>query len=160
MNTQQIPVPKMRVLGPGSIEVGMYIVGYQTRINATISKKPSPPRFLSDEYEKTDETVIIWRTPWLQGIPYRVISVALPFIMVENLIDASARNPLPPIIIFDSRMSDFIEVNSDYAQKWVLYHAESVRKNIMVNPIIDIRGISMVEYAPDGSLTKTDRTKI
>ena len=56
------------------------------------------------EYEESNVN------PWFKGIPYEVIGRAGPIIAVKT----HKQQNMPPVIFFDGRHVNFIEINKEY----------------------------------------------
>ena len=53
--------------------------------------------------------------PYLKGAPFRVLEVARPLLLLENWCKIPN---VPPAVIWDTRLADFIEISDSYAQTY------------------------------------------
>lgn len=55
------------------------------------------------------------KNPWIKGVPFQVIKVALPLVMVKNICNVPN---IPAAVFYDTRLIDFIEVDEEYANAY------------------------------------------
>lgn len=96
------------LITPGELEVGQYVtvLGFKP-----VKKQILLPTGEVREITENDDS------PWIKGLPYRVISVHLPLVMLFNICEVPN---IPPATFHDTRKVDFLEVDLDYATTYKL----------------------------------------
>lgn len=52
------------------------------------------------------------KNPWIKGVPFRVLNVKLPLIMLHNICKVPN---IPPAVFYDTRLVELLEVDEEYA---------------------------------------------
>jgi len=109
---------------PGELAPGQYVT--------ILSFKPQQKEVLLPNGEVrtiTEED----KSPWIKGLPYRVLNVKLPLVMLHNVCEVPN---IPPATFFDTRLVEFLEVDADYAYtyKFAMYPPEKQREIVGPEP--------------------------
>lgn len=94
----------INIISPGEIISGMIIM--------SIGAKPYK-KIVSDMFGER-EIEIYDRNPHFKGIPYEVMGVAGPIIAVKT----NKMHNLPPVIFFDSRLVEFVEIDRGFFETY------------------------------------------
>jgi hypothetical protein len=96
----------VQFISAGDISVGMWVTLGNLR---PVKKEIATPSGEKVEIEERD------MNPYLKGAPFRVLETPRPLILLENWCKIPN---VPPAIIWDTRLADFIEVSENYAKTY------------------------------------------
>ncbi len=148
----------MRILTPGEVRVGDFIVCYEYVIDARI--RPIQGAFGGEtgEYAEENEKKILIKTPWLKGIPFEVIGISLPILMVRNFSILTESKPLSPTVFMDTRMCHFLEVDKEYCDAYIKAE-QATQKTIFgqTNSTLTLNNPPMQEFTVLSTLPRLDK---
>lgn len=129
------------VISAGELAPGQFVTPFEVKMDVTIHKMERQKNIFSfmdkeswqedgeyEEYAKKHPVKVF--KPWLSGLPFKVISVALPLVTLENLCAATKYIPLAPLINFDMRFISLIELTEDYVKRYLDYYNRMVAAGI------------------------------
>ncbi len=99
----------------GEIQPGMFVTGYEMLEPKTNPTLFGVPMYNFGEDEQKNELNL---NPWFKGIPFEVIDVAGPLIIVKTYSGIINGYKLQPVMIFDSRQIHFMEVDKEYYRNY------------------------------------------
>lgn len=103
------PFGNFRIVSPGEITKGMYVTAFETVYTSR--------EHIDGEYVMNK---LVGNSIWIKGIPFYVLNVALPLVMVQSL--APRNNPNTPMagaLFFDTRYISFLEVSAEYSLDYI-----------------------------------------
>ena len=114
------------ILSPGEIDAGMFVTIFETYGPQQKAGGFSLFHQPAEQPEDDEPKIVRYNNPWLKGIPFKVLQVALPLIMVENLVKYHVDQAIAPALFFDTRFLSFLEVREEYAKAYIESHNKAM----------------------------------
>ncbi len=125
---------------PFNLQIGDCIIPYSTLTKNKVRLVPQIGGFFSNGepvLEELQEVEIQEKKPWIGGIPFVVLQVALPLIMVRSCVEGAN----PPFLYFDTSMVSFIKITKEHQETWIKeYNRYYKETKLAVVPNNDDRG--------------------
>ncbi len=105
------------IQNPYNLRAGMCVIPYSTITKNKVRRVPQVTGFFSTGepvMEELEEVEIQEKKPWVGGIPFVILEVALPLIMVRSCVEGVN----PPFLYFDTSMVNFIEISPEHQETW------------------------------------------
>jgi len=138
---------QFQIISAGEVQAGMLLTVFEV---FGLQRPTSPNIFGNPEETEGDLVFQRYNNPWLKGVPFKVIGVSLPIVMVETN-KAFSKVPVSPVLFFDARYCSFLEVSKKYYKTYLAAHQEAAKVETELNigsPTFVALKTSNLEEAP------------
>lgn len=89
------------------------------------------------------------KNPWIKGVPFQILNVKLPLVMVYNIADTPN---IPRVVFYDTRQVDFVEIDQDYVISYKMAMNPIKTQGGPSNPINEAEGPQqfLLPFTSDG----------
>lgn len=119
------------------LKINDYIIPFKTYVRSNVIRLPQLPFPMAysegAEMREIEEVIIQESKPWVGGLCWKILEVALPLILVQSCIKGDTT---PPFLHMDTEMMDFIVVSpkyvSRYKKAWNAYYKITKQSTVAV----------------------------